>query len=149
MFGAGKVGLFSSPAFGGATRQESVRNGLDSLAGAGEETPGIVLIHTLFGMPVMTLLFRNYYAGVPRQLLAVLANGSRVELLKRVKAPTLVIHGTEDPLTLPQCGKDTARHIPGAQLMMIEGMGHDFPRPLIGALIEAVAKHCRVVDKAA
>jgi pimeloyl-ACP methyl ester carboxylesterase len=91
----------------------------------------------------------NYYAGVPRQLVAVLANGSRVELLERISRPTLVIHGTEDPLTLPECGQDTARHIPGAELMMVEGMGHDFPTPLIGMLVEAVAKHCRMADKAA
>jgi pimeloyl-ACP methyl ester carboxylesterase len=91
----------------------------------------------------------NDYAGVPRQLLAVLANGSRVELLKRIHQPTLVIHGTEDPLTRPECGEDTARHIQGAELMMVEGMGHDLPRPLIGMLVEAVAKHCRRADATA
>jgi pimeloyl-ACP methyl ester carboxylesterase len=90
----------------------------------------------------------NYYAGVPRQLLAVMADGSRVELLKRIKTPTLVIHGTNDPLTPPECGKDTAAHIPGAELMLVPGMGHDFPAPLIGMLVEAIASHCRKADEA-
>ncbi len=89
----------------------------------------------------------NYYLGVPRQLIAVLANGSRVDLLKRIAAPTLVIHGPEDPLIPPAGGKDTAAHIPGAELMLVDGMGHDFPAPLVGALVEAVATHCRKADR--
>jgi pimeloyl-ACP methyl ester carboxylesterase len=88
----------------------------------------------------------NYYLGVPRQLLAVLANGSRVELLKRIAVRTLVIHGTEDPLVPPAGGKDTAARIPGAELMLVEGMGHDFPTPLIETLVDAVASHCRKAD---
>ena len=88
----------------------------------------------------------NYYDGVPRQLLAVLANGSRVALLKRIATPTLVIHGTEDPLVPLEGGKHTAAHIKGAELMLVEGMGHDFPAPLIGTLAEAVASHCRKSD---
>jgi pimeloyl-ACP methyl ester carboxylesterase len=90
----------------------------------------------------------NYFLGVPRQLLAVLANGIRVELLKRIAAPTLVIHGAEDRLIPPAAGEDTAAHIPGAELMLVDGMGHDFPTPLIGTLIEAVASHCRRADRA-
>jgi pimeloyl-ACP methyl ester carboxylesterase len=90
----------------------------------------------------------NYYAGVPRQLLAVIANGSRVELLKRIATPTLVIHGTDDPLIPPEGGKDTAAHIPGAELMLVPGMGHDFPQPLIEPLIAAIARHCRKADAA-
>jgi pimeloyl-ACP methyl ester carboxylesterase len=91
----------------------------------------------------------NYYAGVPRQLLAVLANGSRVELLKRIASPTLVIHGTNDPLIPLEGGKDTAAHIPGAELLIIPGMGHDFPNSLLGVLVDAVAAHCRRADEAA
>jgi pimeloyl-ACP methyl ester carboxylesterase len=90
----------------------------------------------------------NYYAGVPRQVLAVMANGNRVELLKRIRTPALVIHGTDDPLIPPEGGKDTAAHIPGAELMLVPGMGHDFPTPLIGTLVEAIARHCRKADEA-
>jgi pimeloyl-ACP methyl ester carboxylesterase len=59
-----------------------------------------------------------------------------------VKAPTLVIHGTADPLVPVEGGKDTAQAIPGAQLILIEGMGHDLPHG--GAwprIVEAIAAH--------
>ena len=69
-------------------------------------------------------------AGVGRQLRAILASGSRKERLHTVKAPTLVIHGTVDPLVRPSGGKDTAASIPGAKLLMIEGMGHALPIPM-------------------
>lgn len=72
--------------------------------------------------------------GVARQMEAAMNDGSRVERLRRITAPTLVIHGADDPLLLPACGEDTARHIPGAQLQLIEGMGHNIPDSL-GVLI--------------
>ena len=88
----------------------------------------------------------NYFGGVPRQLVAVIAEGSRVERLQRIAAPTLVIHGTEDPLVPVEGGKDTAAHIRGAELMLVQGMGHDFPAPLIGKIVTAIAAHCRAAD---
>jgi pimeloyl-ACP methyl ester carboxylesterase len=69
-------------------------------------------------------------AGVMRQLHAIVSSGDRTEALKRVQVPTAVIHGTRDPLVKPSGGKATARAIPGARLMMIDGMGHDLPRDL-------------------
>jgi pimeloyl-ACP methyl ester carboxylesterase len=80
-------------------------------------------------------------AGVGRQLRAVLASGSRKERLSQVKVPTLVIHGTVDPLVHPEGGKDTAASIPGAKLLMIEGMGHALPIPMWPQIIEAIDKH--------
>ena len=80
-------------------------------------------------------------AGVGRQLRAVLASGSRKERLGQVKAPTLVIHGTADPLVHPAGGKDTAASIPGAKLLMIEGMGHAVPIPMWPQIIGAIADH--------
>ena len=67
-------------------------------------------------------------AGSGRQLAAIQAGGDRTAALRRIKAPTLVIHGTKDPLIRPSGGKATARAIPGAKLELIEGMGHDMPR---------------------
>jgi len=69
--------------------------------------------------------------GLARQTLAIIASGSRVPLLKRITAPTLVIHGAEDPLVPVAAGHDLARHIPGARLSIIPGMGHDLPAPLL------------------
>jgi pimeloyl-ACP methyl ester carboxylesterase len=80
-------------------------------------------------------------AGVGRQLRAILASGSRKPRLSLVKAPTLVIHGTVDPLVNPAGGKDTAASIPGAKLMMIEGMGHALPIRMWPQVIDAIDKH--------
>ncbi|KWV57961.1 alpha/beta hydrolase [Bradyrhizobium macuxiense] len=89
-------------------------------------------------------------AGVGRQLRAVLASGSRKERLRSVKAPTLVIHGTVDPLVRPEGGKDTAASIPGAKLLMIEGMGHALPIPMWPQIIDAIDAHAhRATAKAA
>jgi pimeloyl-ACP methyl ester carboxylesterase len=78
-------------------------------------------------------------AGVTRQLVAILASGSRVEALGGVRAPSLVIHGVADPLVPFPAGEDTARAIPGATLLPIEGMGHDMPRPVWPQMIEAIS----------
>jgi len=80
-------------------------------------------------------------AGVGRQLRAILASGSRKERLRAVKAPTLVIHGTVDPLVRPEGGKDTAASIPGAKLLMVKGMGHALPIPMWPQIIDAIDKH--------
>ena len=80
-------------------------------------------------------------AGVNRQLRAILASGSRKERLRSVTAPTLVIHGTVDPLVRPEGGKDTAASIPNAKLMMVDGMGHALPIPMWPQVIDAIAAH--------
>ncbi|HEY0909018.1 MAG TPA: alpha/beta hydrolase [Bradyrhizobium sp.] len=80
-------------------------------------------------------------AGVGRQLRAILASGSRKQRLASVKAPTLVIHGTIDPLVRPEGGKDTAASIPGAKLLMIQGMGHALPIRMWPQIIDAIDKH--------
>ena len=77
--------------------------------------------------------------GPGRQLAAIIASGNRTAELARISAPTLVVHGTADPLVSPSGGRATARAIPGAELMMIEGMGHDLPRAVWPQLIDAIA----------
>src|SRR5689334_7508675 len=83
-----------------------------------------------------------------RQLGAILASGDRTKALKRIEAPTLVIHGTVDKMVRPSGGRATARAIPGARLLMIEGMGHDLPRGAWPQIIDAVAEHARAADGA-
>ena len=86
---------------------------------------------------------RGYHpAGVTRQLVAIIASGDRRRLLRKIRTPTLVIHGAEDPLVPVEAGRDTARHIAGARLMVIDGMGHDLPPGLLPILVEAIAAHC-------
>jgi pimeloyl-ACP methyl ester carboxylesterase len=71
-----------------------------------------------------------YPDGTARQLLAILASGDRTEALRKLHVPTLVVHGTRDVLIDVSGGKATAAAIPGARLEVVEGMGHDLPRPL-------------------
>jgi pimeloyl-ACP methyl ester carboxylesterase len=78
--------------------------------------------------------------GVARQLVAILASGSRRDALRGVRAPTLVIHGAADPLVPLEGGRDTAQSVPGAELLEFEGMGHDLPRPLWPRFVEAITK---------
>jgi pimeloyl-ACP methyl ester carboxylesterase len=71
---------------------------------------------------------RSFYPrGMGRQFLAILTQIDRSPYLASVKVPALVVHGTDDPLVSVEGGKDTAKAIPGAQLLLIEGMGHDLP----------------------
>ncbi len=79
--------------------------------------------------------------GVARQLFAIIASGSRKKALRSVKVPTLVIHGTADPLVPDEHGRDTARTVPGARLLLIEGMGHSFPREVWPRIIDAIVAH--------
>ena len=85
-------------------------------------------------------------AGVGRQLRAILASGSRKQRLGSVTAPTLVIHGTVDPLVRPEGGKDTAASVPGATLLMIEGMGHALPIPMWPQIIDAIDRHAHAAS---
>jgi pimeloyl-ACP methyl ester carboxylesterase len=77
--------------------------------------------------------------GVIRQQAAIMASGSRKQALASVKAPTLVIHGKEDPVIPVEAGIDTARSIPGAELLVVDGMGHDLPRETWPRIAEAIA----------
>jgi pimeloyl-ACP methyl ester carboxylesterase len=88
-------------------------------------------------------------AGTGRQLAAIVADGNRSKRLQRITAPTLVIHGTEDKLATPSGGKAVARTIPGARLMMVDGMGHDLPRKLWPKFIDAIAENAARTSKGA
>jgi pimeloyl-ACP methyl ester carboxylesterase len=85
-------------------------------------------------------------AGVARQLAAILASGGRRESLKSVTVPTLVIHGDADPLVPVEGGVDTADAIPGAELIVMEGMGHNLPIELWPQLIEAIVLHTSTIE---
>lgn len=87
-----------------------------------------------------------YPRGVLRHLAAIAATGDRTPRLRFVRVPTLVLHGTEDPLIRPVGGELTASAIPGAKLRWIEGMGHDLPRGAWPLLVELIARHAREAD---
>ena len=83
---------------------------------------------------------RNPAAG-GRQLAAILAMGDRTPALRRITAPTLVIHGSADTLVRPSGGRATAKAIAGSRLLEIQGMGHDLPREAWPEIIDAIVEN--------
>ena len=89
---------------------------------------------------------RSFYPqGAARQLVGIIASGSRKAKLASVSVPTLVIHGGDDPLVPLEGGKDTAESIPGAELLIIEGMGHELPLEAWPQIVDAISANA---DKA-
>ena len=90
---------------------------------------------------------RSFYPqGIARQLFAILAADNRAPKLGSIKVPTLVIHGGDDPLVPVEGGKETAATIPGAELLIIEGMGHSLPPEIWPQIVEAIAKNADKVN---
>ncbi len=112
-------------------------------------SPGFPTDRKLLRDRLQRIARRGWYpAGSVRQLLAVLASGDRRPLLARIAAPTLVIHGRDDPLVPLAAGRDTARSIPGARLEVIDGMGHDLAPGVLPILIDKIVRFCREVQGA-
>ncbi|QHW34865.1 alpha/beta hydrolase [Paenibacillus rhizovicinus] len=87
---------------------------------------------------------RAYDPGsVGRQIAAIAVSGDRRPRLATIQAPALVIHGMDDPLFVPACGEDTASAIPGAELMLIDGVGHDLPSQLYGQVADGIERTAR------
>ena len=80
----------------------------------------------------------HYPAGFTRQIAAITAGGDRRRRLATIRARTIVIHGTDDPLVPVAGGRDTAANIPGAVLHEIPGMGHDLPDALIPQMVDLI-----------
>jgi pimeloyl-ACP methyl ester carboxylesterase len=81
--------------------------------------------------------------GVARQMAAITANGDRRPKLAKITAPVVVLHGDADPLVPLEGGRDTAASIPGAELRVIPGMGHDVPPGLYDIVVDAIAHAAR------
>jgi pimeloyl-ACP methyl ester carboxylesterase len=84
-------------------------------------------------------------AGTARQLMAIYASGDRTDAVRGIAVPTLVVHGDSDPLINVSAGRRTAELIGGAELLIIPGMGHDLPRQVWPAIVDAVSA---VADRA-
>ncbi len=84
---------------------------------------------------------RSFYPeGSPRQMAAIYASGRRTEALAALKVRTLVLHGADDTLISPNAAKRTAEIIPGAQLVILDDMGHDVPEPLWPQFVDIIAR---------
>ena len=105
--------------------------------------PGFAFDETWTRTLVTKAFDRSFYPeGTARQVLAVISQPDRRKDLVSVTVPTLVIHGTNDPLLPVEAGVDTVQAIPNARLLLIEGMGHDLPHG--GAwpkIVDAIAAH--------
>jgi pimeloyl-ACP methyl ester carboxylesterase len=86
-------------------------------------------------------------AGTGRQMAAILKSGDRTEELAGVRAPTLVVHGSADKMVSHSGGEATAKAIPGAEMMTIDGMGHDLPRGVWPRLVDAITERARRYDE--
>ena len=80
-------------------------------------------------------------AGFARQWAAIMASGSRLPALREVQVPTLVVHGTVDPLVPPRAGKATADAIPNAELLWVDGMGHDLAPGALDVIVPRMVAH--------
>ncbi|MGE0496483.1 MAG: alpha/beta fold hydrolase [Ramlibacter sp.] len=106
-------------------------------------SPGFPLDEALTRERIALGIARNHHpVGTLRQMLAIGADtGRRANELGRIRSRTLVLHGKDDPLVPYPCGEDTARRIPGAQLVGIPGMGHDLPPGVVERLLAPMIAH--------
>jgi pimeloyl-ACP methyl ester carboxylesterase len=83
----------------------------------------------------------DYKEGMLRQFDAILGTGSLLRYTRNIAAPTVVIHGSEDPLVRTRNGRNLARVIDGARYVVVDGMGHDLPRPVWRPVVEALTEN--------
>ena len=106
-------------------------------------SPGFPMLDAELRDLVSAAVRRSLYpVGILRQMVAVVADSARADELGGLKnIPTLVVHGKADPLVPFACGEDTARRIPGARLVGIDGMGHDLPTGVALRLLALLMPH--------
>jgi pimeloyl-ACP methyl ester carboxylesterase len=86
------------------------------------------------------------WSGAGRHYLAVISAGDRSGLVAHIKLPVLVLHGDRDPIIPLAHGKRMAAHVPGARLMVIEGMGHSIEPKLVPEMVAVIARHIGRVE---
>ena len=110
--------------------------------GSHGHSPGFELDDAALRQLVTEAAQRSHYPpGIARQMLAIVADTTRAAALAGMAVPTLVVHGKVDPLVPFACGEDSARRIPGAQLVGIDEMGHDLPPAVVTRLLALLVPH--------
>jgi pimeloyl-ACP methyl ester carboxylesterase len=108
------------------------------IGGPSQSTPD----ELLYEMAKRTVQRSNDTDGRGRQFVAAHATGSLKGLLRGIRAPTLLIHGSDDPLIPARRSQQLHRGIRGSKLMILNPMGHNLPRPLIPRMIDAIVANC-------
>ncbi|MGH9048056.1 MAG: alpha/beta fold hydrolase [Acidimicrobiales bacterium] len=122
-------------------KQSAINGSLAAWAVMG--SPGYPLHEDRISANVGAAFDRAFHPeGTARQLVAIVASPDRTPDLKGLDIPTLVIHGESDTLVDPSGGKATADAVPGAELWMIPGVGHDLPMELFDEFADRIAAHC-------
>lgn len=120
-----------------ADREAYLAHGLNTLRTLG--SPGYPFDEAAARERILNEAARSYNpAGFGRQIAAATASGDRREKIQRIKAPTVVVHGADDPLVPLAAGRDTAQSIANAELRVIPGMGHDLPPQLYDTIVDAI-----------
>jgi len=137
--------LFRHPA---RTREEAAERAVTMFRHIG--SPGFPLDEQSVRKRAMAAFDRDprAAAGKGRQMAAILKSGDRTAELRRITAPTLVIHGDHDRMVHGSGGRATAAAIPGARLEIIKGMGHDLPAALFPRLVDLFVDHASAADRA-
>jgi pimeloyl-ACP methyl ester carboxylesterase len=109
-------------------------------------SPGFPTEEAELRQRIRATLLRGGYrpAGGVRQLAAMTADTRRAQELARIRVPTLVVHGRDDPLLPVACGEDTARRIPGARFVAVPGMGHDLPPGVVARILDPLLPHLAI-----
>jgi pimeloyl-ACP methyl ester carboxylesterase len=126
----------------GPSREQRVKHGIklrQTIAGPGYPIPDA----EMRAFVERNVDRRWYPEGGARQYLAVIASGDRVEMLKTVKVPTLVLHGEDDPLLPVEGGRDVASLVPAAKIETFAGWGHDLPSTFLPTLIDRIVTFCK------
>ena len=107
-------------------------------------SPGFKVPEAEIRARAVTAFERSYHPqGVSRQMLAIMADSTRAKALADVTVPTLVVHGTADVLVPFACGEDTAKRIPDAKFVAIDGMGHDLPPGVVQRMLGSLIPHLK------
>ncbi len=123
-----------------AGREEAIARTVDLVAAIGSPTHGYSEEY-LYAYLSRSYDRSHYTPGVGRQLWGVLGSGDRNELLPQIGAPTLVIHGEADPLVPVEHGRHTAELVPGAELLVVAGMGHALEPYFLPEITAALLDH--------
>ena len=134
--------MLSRPA--GKSRDAAIDHSVKLFQAIG--SPGFPTEEAVLRERVTASTDRNFHPqGLARQMVAIVSDSQRAAALSSIKTPTLVLHGKADPLVPLACGEDTARRIPGAKLVAIDGMGHDLPPGVVDRLLASLVPHLHSV----